>query len=274
MRNFIKIADSVKFGISNSYIISISNVNQGMSEAIGFAKTINCEKESGCGICATCSKIDRKEHSDIAIIPDDSDDISEFSNIKIESIRALKEVAFRRPFEGKYRVFIIRHADRMTEQAQNSFLKILEEPPINSVFLLITNNVFGLLSTIRSRCRQFNYPYNKQFNIDYKDKINDLAGIASGQMDMFFSYTQKVSKDKDALLEFLDFLIIMVRDVLSLQCGHTTITGMDNILRQLKFQDIEGTIDELNRYYSFVKNRNINKELIAINALNLAMNRK
>jgi len=273
MRNFVKIMDSVKFGINNSYIISISDVNQGIGEGVGFAKTVNCEN-GGCGICATCSKIDRKEYSDVVIIPYDSDDINEFSNIKIDSIRALKEVAFRKPFEGKYRVFIIKYAERMTEQAQNALLKILEEPPVNSIFLLITSNVFGLLATIRSRCRQFNYPYNKQFNINYKDKINDLAMVAGGQIDVFFDYVKKISRGKEELLEFLDFLIILVRDVLSLNCGHTTITGMDDILGQLKFQDIEGTIDELNNYYSFVKNRSINKELVAINALNLALNRR
>lgn len=272
MRDFIKISDSIKFEIGNSYIIHIADVPAGVRESIDFAKKINCEKGVGCGICRQCSKIERNEHADVTLIPGDDDDINEFSSIKIETIRELRDNAFRKPFEGQYRVFIIRYADRMTDQAQNALLKILEEPPSRSIFLLITGDVFGLLSTIRSRCRQFNYPYTKQVDINYESMMSDLVATANTHLDVFFNYTKKISQTKGDLLKFLDFAIIVLRDVISLRCGHSTISsGIEDTLKLMNNDNIEGTIDELNYYYSMAKDRSINKELIVINSLNLIL---
>ena len=273
MRDFIKVSDSIKFEIGNSYIIHIADVPAGVRESIDFAKKINCEKGTGCGVCRQCSKIERNEHADFTLIPND-DDLNELSSIKIEAIRELRDNAFRKPFEGQYRVFIIRHADRMTDQAQNALLKILEEPPLQSIFLLITGDVFGLLSTVRSRCRQFNYPYMKQADINYESMMGDLVATADTHLDVFFNYTKKISQTKGDLLKFLDFAIIVLRDVISLRCGHSTISsGIEDTLKLMNNNSIEEIIDKLNYYYSMVKDRSINKELIAINSLNLILGR-
>jgi DNA polymerase-3 subunit delta' len=75
--------------------------------------------------------------------------------IGIEQMRLLKERAQFKPLHGARRVFLIDHIDRANEQAANSLLKILEEPPEHLVLLLAAENPYDLLPTIRSRAVSF-----------------------------------------------------------------------------------------------------------------------
>ena len=71
--------------------------------------------------------------------------------ISIQQIRLFKERAQYGPLKGRYRVFLIDHLDRANEQAANSLLKILEEPPSYLLILMTAENAYDLLPTIRSR---------------------------------------------------------------------------------------------------------------------------
>ncbi len=75
--------------------------------------------------------------------------------ISIEQMRLLKERAPFKPLRGKRRVFLIDHIDRAGEQAANSLLKTLEEPPDHLILLLTAENAYDLLPTIRSRAVPF-----------------------------------------------------------------------------------------------------------------------
>lgn len=75
--------------------------------------------------------------------------------ISIQQIRLLRERAQLRPLKGDRRVFLIDHLDRANEQAANSLLKTLEEPPGHLILVLTAQNVYDLLPTIRSRSVQF-----------------------------------------------------------------------------------------------------------------------
>ncbi|GAJ09349.1 unnamed protein product, partial [marine sediment metagenome] len=76
----------------------------------------------------------------------------EEGSIKIEQIRDLKRQTGYKLFEGKKKVWIIKEADKLTLEAANSLLKILEEPPPDTVFILISKTQERLLPTILSRC--------------------------------------------------------------------------------------------------------------------------
>jgi len=75
--------------------------------------------------------------------------------ISIQQMRLLKEQAQLRPLKGRWRVFLVDQVDRANEQAANSLLKTLEEPPDHLVVALTATNVYDLLPTIRSRAVQF-----------------------------------------------------------------------------------------------------------------------
>ena len=72
--------------------------------------------------------------------------------IRIEQIRNLQRDIFRSRFEGRKKVYIIEDFDTLTIQASNAFLKTLEEPPVNTHFILICQHITKLLPTILSRC--------------------------------------------------------------------------------------------------------------------------
>ncbi|MBI1787369.1 MAG: DNA polymerase III subunit [Acidobacteria bacterium] len=77
--------------------------------------------------------------------------------ISIEQMRLLKERAPFKPSRGQWRVFLVDHVDRANEQAANSLLKTLEEPPPHLVLILTAENAYDLLPTIRSRALPFHF---------------------------------------------------------------------------------------------------------------------
>ena len=104
-----------------------------------------------CGSCKNCRQIYEGVAPDVTAValPEDK------AAISVEAVRFIKNGAQSVPVEGELKFYIIRDADKMTVQAQNALLKILEEPPSFVVFILISENVNLLLSTIRSRCCAF-----------------------------------------------------------------------------------------------------------------------
>src|SRR5207245_5958595 len=77
--------------------------------------------------------------------------------ITIQQMRLLKDRAQFKPLHGARRVFLIDHIDRANEQAANSLLKTLEEPPDHLILILTAENVYDLLATIRSRSVILNF---------------------------------------------------------------------------------------------------------------------
>ncbi len=113
------------------------------------AKAVNCEEGIGdsCEKCPTCIAISGQRLPDVWEIE------PEGQVIKIDQMRAVRQAAYLRPMVGHKRVFIIDEAEKMNEEASNSLLKILEEPPLFSLLILLTANVHLILPTIRSRCQ-------------------------------------------------------------------------------------------------------------------------
>ena len=90
-------------------------------------------------------------HPDFITFPPDGP----LRQITIEQMRLLKERAQFKPLRGARRVFLIDHIDRANEQAANSLLKTLEEPPDHLILILTAENPYDLLPTIRSRAVPF-----------------------------------------------------------------------------------------------------------------------
>ena len=90
------------------------------------------------------------------------------TTIGVSSIRTLIEEINKKPYEGDKKVIIIYHADKMTTQAQNAFLKTIEEPPKNVTIILLCENVEVVLDTIKSRCQIHKL---KSLNVDEMEEF-------------------------------------------------------------------------------------------------------
>ncbi len=113
------------------------------------ARAIVCEnKLVPCDECKNCGLAQSGNHPDIKITaPEDGK-----KNIAVAQIRALKAETVIKPHIANANVFIIDFADTMNEQSQNALLKVLEEPPQNTYFILIAESKAAFLETVISRC--------------------------------------------------------------------------------------------------------------------------
>lgn len=108
------------------------------------------ELEAG-QLSAESQLVDQAAHPDLRVVAPDYDNNKK--QIEVEQIRDLKNFFAHSSARSKWRVAIIDAVDDMTRNAANALLKILEEPPGNTLIILINHNQGRLISTIRSRCR-------------------------------------------------------------------------------------------------------------------------
>ena len=125
--------------------------------ALKLAQALNCEDdERPCGECSTCRRIAGGIHADVqtVTVEEAKDDEGMQKGIHVSQIREIERATALKPFEGLTRVVIINPAEEMNAAAQNAFLKTLEEPPPQVVFVLVAADESRLLPTIRSRCQR------------------------------------------------------------------------------------------------------------------------
>ena len=116
------------------------------------AKAFVCKSNNApCGTCRACHLCDVESHPDIEWIrPEEKK-----KSVSVEKIRSLKELSHTSALSANGRVFIIENAETMNLPSQNSLLKVLEEPPANVLFILISDAAGKLLETVVSRCVVF-----------------------------------------------------------------------------------------------------------------------
>ena len=111
-------------------------------------KMLVCQnKNKPCGICAQCQKIDKDIHPDVFnIFP-----AGKSETIGVKEIAPIKVNINIKPNDADFKFFIINEAERMNKYAQNAILKMIEEPPEDSIFILTSQNSQALLATVLSR---------------------------------------------------------------------------------------------------------------------------
>lgn len=120
--------------------------------ALRLAQTLLCEKPganaAACGGCKSCLLFSAGTHPDLTFVEPGE----ESTHILIDQVRALNESLTLMPHTAARKVAILAPAEAMNLNAANSLLKILEEPPLGSVLLLVTHQPTRLPATVRSRC--------------------------------------------------------------------------------------------------------------------------
>lgn len=154
--------------VTHAYLFTGPHAIGKTTLARAFAQALQCtETNPPCGECIACQKIARDRHPDVQIIEgvpigfkfDETSLVPPRTNdreprvLKIDQIRALQHDLSLSPFEGRYKIVILRRFEEANEEAANAFLKTLEEPPTHVRLLLTARDASLLLPTIASRCQ-------------------------------------------------------------------------------------------------------------------------
>jgi DNA polymerase III subunit delta' len=241
--------------------------------ALNFAKALNCQQNDSdaCGQCLSCKKIDSNQHPDLHLIDNGS-----FEEIKIADIRALQQGIALRPYEARYKVFIINDAHNLNPEAANAFLKTLEESGKNSVIILVTDKPRLLFGTIISRCqivkffalnsREFGEALRNMYDMDERAlrflsffcegrigaamqwKDIDILAQKNRVIDLFnpksrLSVEDHSFQDRLALRSGLNFLNCWFRDLYFTKAG----LHQGRIINLDRGNDLQSSAD----YYSF-----------------------
>ena len=176
--------------------------------ALSLAALGNCKNSIDhdlCGECSSCIKAAAGHHPDIRLLQ------PEKGSLKIDTMREFnREVRFR-PFEGRWRFFVIDQAETMTEEAAHSILKTIEEPPESSRIILVSAFADQLLSTIRSRCQIFSLlPLGQKEIQDYlrdhglDQNLEMTAAYSEGSIGRALELDlEGALEDRDLMLELL-----------------------------------------------------------------------
>ena len=122
------------------------------------AKALLCARNDGeaCDACSACQKVEHGNHPDVSFIGriERTAKGERRTRIIIDQVREeIQDPIAYKPFEGRWKVFVVEDADRMSEGAQNCLLKTLEEPPPHSLLVLVAARIEPFLDTVVSRCQ-------------------------------------------------------------------------------------------------------------------------
>ncbi len=140
--------------VHHAYLFVGSRGTGKTSMAKILARSLNCERGgptvTPCGECESCVTI----ASGISI---DVIEMDAASNRSVDDVRDLRERVAYAPTGGRWKVYILDEAHMLTKEAWNAFLKTLEEPPPNTVFVLATTEAHKVMATIADRCQRFDF---------------------------------------------------------------------------------------------------------------------
>lgn len=225
--------------------------------AIAYAQFICCENKSesdSCGLCPSCVKYAKLAHPDLhlvfpvikptgksSVVCDDyvadframviehhyfgvdewfariSEDAKQGMIYANESQEIIRKLSLK-TYESEYKVMIIWLPERMNLECSNKLLKILEEPPEKTLFLLVSNHPDEIITTILSRTQHFNIPFleiddiakalitNQSLEITQHDAMN-VARIANGS----YLAAQNLLKDGDEKKQNFDRFVALMR---------------------------------------------------------------
>ncbi|MFC1656693.1 ATP-binding protein [Patescibacteria group bacterium] len=169
--------------LSHSYMIS-GPKNIGKSElSLELSKILQCNNSKYfCDVCSDCKNIDKRNHMYVREIVPISQGKNQKNTIPIKEIYNLKKFLIFSATQNYYKIIIIHLAEYLSVEAQNSLLKILEEPQNKSIIILTTSNPKTLLQTIRSRSQKISLTPTASSRININSKTNikdDLSELLS-----------------------------------------------------------------------------------------------
>ena len=183
--------------------------------ALEFIKLLNCQDKNfesrPCLTCRSCSDIEKNVHPDLTIV-----EPQEGKEIKISQIRDLQNSLSLKPYSAPFKAAIIDKAHLLNQEAQSAFLKILEEPRGNSLFILVSEYPEMLLPTILSRVERirFSSPSVREKTKEEKEVIEKITKLSRQNLLARFQYAKELADSSADLKGILDIWLSFFRETL------------------------------------------------------------
>ena len=146
------LADGVKTGrLSHAYLFEGAEGIGKMTTVHRLSRLLMCKNGGDCGVCENCKKLAAGSHPDFIVADENFLQSDKVKTGSVEAMRMVRQSAYAKPFMSDWKLYVIPDADEMLAPAQNSLLKLLEEPPAYCVFLLHCENANQVLETVRTR---------------------------------------------------------------------------------------------------------------------------
>lgn len=137
----------------HAYLFCGSSIEHLSKLALFFASSANCE-QNGCGTCNICSNTLKEIYSNLLVIEADGIILTKEKVVELQKFASMSAHSM-----GK-KICIVKEVELMNKEASNRFLKTLEDPPdANSIFILLSEDLSGILPTIVSRCSVFEWDF-------------------------------------------------------------------------------------------------------------------
>jgi len=268
--------------------------------AIEFAQYLNCDgKVKPCKICKNCKDIEKGIYPDFSLVEPEASKKS----IQISQIRELIAKLSLYPYLDTSKIAIIDDAHLMTLEAQNSFLKELEEPKGRTILILITEYPKMLLPTVLSRLQKIRFSTvskteienylikqgvgeqaSKEFSFlssgkpgialnflsnpeklkTQKKLISDVIQISNSEMGFRFKYAKNMSEEKENIVETLDIWLRYLRSIfLSKLYGKKEVDSFN----RYSLSKLENIITNIQQTKFLISTTNVNSKLAVENLL-------
>jgi DNA polymerase-3 subunit gamma/tau len=224
--------------VHHAYLFVGSRGTGKTSMAKILARSLNCERGgptvTPCGECESCTTIASGTSIDVI-------EMDAASNRSVDDVRDLRERVAYAPAGGRWKVYILDEAHMLTKEAWNAFLKTLEEPPPNTVFVLATTEAHKVMATIADRCQRFDF---QRPTIEQISEVIERVSVAEG-IEIEAGATAMIARSatgsfRDAL-GTLDQLVAFGGDRISLEAVMEVLGAAD---AELLFETVDAVIAE------------------------------
>jgi DNA polymerase-3 subunit delta' len=260
-----------------------------------FAKTLNCRVNDftntdigACGKCLSCQKISKGISPDLHFIDFikqaelQEENLEKQKVLKIETIRYMQKAISIKIHESKWKIFVIEPAEKMNIAAANSLLKTLEEPPNNTLIILIARHKETIPKTVVSRSQVlFFTPIDQQEIVSWLmlnksldfNRAQEIANLSEGSLSNAIKLLEENQKENLSLWQKLKSENLTIVDILELSkesAKSGALECIDAMLSRAKKefrvfpQETLKFLDLLNEYRSFVL-KNANAQIVLDN---------
>jgi DNA polymerase III gamma/tau subunit len=163
--------------------------------------------------------------------------------IGISAVREFQKKIYLKPYKSKQKGIILNAENGITTEAQNALLKVLEEPPVNTIIIMLSKTGDLILPTIISRCKVINLKEDKrEAEKNFEEFLLSLPQKGIGEK---LKLAEQNSKTKENALDLLENLLIAGK----------------KLLEENQNKQLANSLKELQKTYNQIKNSNVNIRL-------------